>query len=108
MNRKRCHSVVAAASVRRGGRKTMRMQMLKYWWVGLAITLGLATGAQAKSQPHAERWTEKAANEWYAKHPWLVGSNYTPVARRCGRRTRLIARVSIRNSVGRNRLGSTP
>src|SRR5437016_4347054 len=80
MNRKRCHSVVAAASVRRGGRKTMRMQMLKYWWVGLAITLGLATGAQAKSQPHAERWTEKAANEWYAKHPWLVGSNYTPAS----------------------------
>ena len=58
----------------------MRMQMLKYWWVGLAITLGLATGAQAKSQPHAERWTEKAANEWYVKHPWLVGSNYTPAS----------------------------
>ena len=58
----------------------MRMQMLKYLWIGLAITLGLATGAQAKSQPHAERWTEKAANEWYAKHPWLVGSNYTPAS----------------------------
>jgi hypothetical protein len=24
------------------------------------------------------RWTEKAANEWYAKEPWLVGSNYLP------------------------------
>ena len=24
------------------------------------------------------RWTEKAANEWYAKQPWLVGSNYLP------------------------------
>jgi len=58
----------------------MRMQMLKYLWIGLAITLGLATGAQAKSQPHAERWTEKAANEWYVKHPWLVGSNYTPAS----------------------------
>src|SRR2546421_748970 len=58
----------------------MRIQMLKYLWIGLAITLGLATGAQAKSQPHAERWTEKAANEWYAKHPWLVGSNYTPAS----------------------------
>ena len=33
-----------------------------------------------KSPPHAERWTEKAANEWYAKHPWLVGSNYTPAS----------------------------
>jgi hypothetical protein len=58
----------------------MRMQMLKYLRIGLAITLGLATGAQAKSQPHAERWTEEAANEWYAKHPWLVGSNYTPAS----------------------------
>jgi len=25
-----------------------------------------------------QRWTEKAANEWYAKQPWLVGSNYIP------------------------------
>ena len=58
----------------------MRMQMLKYLRIGLAIALGLATGAQAKSQPHAERWTEEAANEWYAKHPWLVGSNYTPAS----------------------------
>lgn len=24
------------------------------------------------------RWTEKQANEWYAKQPWLVGSNYIP------------------------------
>ena len=26
----------------------------------------------------APRWTEKAANDWYAKQPWLVGSNYLP------------------------------
>ena len=24
------------------------------------------------------RWTEKEAAEWYAKQPWLVGSNYIP------------------------------
>src|SRR5262245_36211640 len=24
------------------------------------------------------RWSEKKANEWYAKQPWLVGSNYIP------------------------------
>ncbi|HEX8880196.1 MAG TPA: hypothetical protein VF749_09220 [Candidatus Acidoferrum sp.] len=24
------------------------------------------------------RWTEQKANEWYAKQPWLIGSNYTP------------------------------
>src|SRR5580704_3576414 len=24
------------------------------------------------------RWTEKQANDWYAKQPWLVGANYVP------------------------------
>jgi hypothetical protein len=24
------------------------------------------------------RWTEKDAADWYAKQPWLVGSNYIP------------------------------
>ena len=24
------------------------------------------------------RWSEKSANEWYAKQPWLVGPNYIP------------------------------
>jgi len=24
------------------------------------------------------RWTEQKANEWYAKQPWLIGSNYIP------------------------------
>ena len=26
------------------------------------------------------RWTEKAANDWYAQQPWLVGSNYIPAS----------------------------
>ena len=26
----------------------------------------------------AGRWSEAKANEWYAKQPWLVGSNYIP------------------------------
>ena len=38
------------------------------------IVLTLAGAALA--QP--ARWTEKTANEWYAKQPWLVGSNYLP------------------------------
>ncbi len=25
------------------------------------------------------RWTEQKANDWYAKQPWLVGSNYIPI-----------------------------
>jgi len=24
------------------------------------------------------RWSEQKAEEWYAKQPWLVGSNYIP------------------------------
>jgi hypothetical protein len=30
------------------------------------------------SLAQSPRWTEKAANDWYAKQPWLVGSNYIP------------------------------
>ncbi len=26
------------------------------------------------------RWTEARANEWYARQPWLVGSNYIPAS----------------------------
>lgn len=26
----------------------------------------------------AQRWTEQAAKDWYAKQPWLVGANYVP------------------------------
>jgi hypothetical protein len=29
-------------------------------------------------QNDATRWSAKAANAWYAKEPWLVGSNYLP------------------------------
>ena len=38
--------------------------------IGCVCTLALA-------QP-AGRWSEAKANEWYAKQPWLVGSNYIP------------------------------
>ena len=31
--------------------------------------------SNAFAQP---RWSEKAASDWYAKQPWLVGSNYIP------------------------------
>jgi len=32
------------------------------------------TAAQAQTP----RWSEQKANDWYAHHPWLVGSNYIP------------------------------
>ena len=51
-----------------------------------------------------ERWSEKKANDWYAKQPWLVGANYLPAMRstssRCGRRTHSIRSESIWNSAG--------
>jgi len=39
----------------------------------VAITVLPAANAQ-------ERWPEKTASEWYAKQPWLVGSNYIPAS----------------------------
>ena len=40
------------------------------------IALCLLAGGAAFAQPH--HWTEAEANDWYAKQPWLVGSNYIP------------------------------
>jgi hypothetical protein len=34
--------------------------------------------AARSAAAQSERWTEKAATDWYAKQPWLVGSNYIP------------------------------
>lgn len=34
--------------------------------------------ADSAAAPRSERWTEKQANDWYAKQPWLVGANFTP------------------------------
>lgn len=36
----------------------------------------LSSAPRAESQ--TARWTEQAANDWYARQPWLVGSNYIP------------------------------
>jgi hypothetical protein len=34
--------------------------------------------ANAGARAQAQRWPEPTANDWYAKQPWLVGSNYIP------------------------------
>jgi hypothetical protein len=44
-------------------------------WIKLSLALALALGAHAQEP---SRWTEKAAADWNARQPWLVGSNYTP------------------------------
>src|SRR5665213_2403912 len=44
-----------------------------------ALVLGLAlletVAVLGQGRP---RWTEKQANDWYAKQPWLVGANFIP------------------------------
>ena len=39
-------------------------------WILLAIT----------ALAQAERWSEQKARDWYARQPWLVGSNYNPAS----------------------------
>src|SRR6476646_11468483 len=42
-----------------------------------ALTLCLAP--MLHGQPgNSGRWTEDAANTWYARQPWLVGANFVP------------------------------
>lgn len=42
----------------------------------IPIAVWLLAGGIAFGQ--SARWTEQKANAWYAKQPWLVGSNYIP------------------------------
>jgi hypothetical protein len=42
----------------------------------IAVWLLLAATALAQ----ADRWPEQRARDWYAKQPWLVGSNYNPAS----------------------------
>jgi len=53
-------------------RYTIAVNGMKPYALILPLTI-IAAGAL-----HAQRWTEKQANDWYAKQPWLVGANYTP------------------------------
>ena len=46
--------------------------------LALSLFLALATLTGAQSRAPQDRWSEKAAQDWYAKQPWLVGSNYIP------------------------------
>jgi len=44
----------------------------------IPIILVLAFSNADRSSAQTARWTEEKANAWYAKQPWLVGSNYSP------------------------------
>src|SRR5437667_1649340 len=43
-----------------------------------AIVLGCIWVTAAQPPVRPDRWSEARANEWYARQPWLVGSNYIP------------------------------
>jgi len=44
----------------------------------ILLTLLLLLAVGGATRPQAVRWTEKDAADWYARQPWLVGSNYIP------------------------------
>jgi Cellulase (glycosyl hydrolase family 5) len=48
--------------------------MVKRLLTAVVLILGFAASSPAQKP----RWAEKAANDWYAQQPWLVGSNYIP------------------------------
>ncbi len=56
----------------------MRTVKLSNWRAVLALGLVSLSGAHGQSPQHLPRWSEKQAADWYAKQPWLVGSNYIP------------------------------
>ena len=44
--------------------------------LAILTLLFMANAAAAQTPP--PRWSEAAANAWYAKQPWLAGSDYIP------------------------------
>jgi hypothetical protein len=51
------------------------MNRIKNLFAGMAMIAMVVTAVRAGD---ARRWSEKAANDWYAGQPWLVGTNYAP------------------------------
>lgn len=50
------------------------MTLIKRCFALFVLFLGFGLNSRAQTT----RWTEQAANDWYAQQPWLVGSNYIP------------------------------
>jgi hypothetical protein len=51
------------------------MTGMKGLFAGIAMIGIVATEVRAGD---LQRWSQKAANDWYDRQPWLVGGNYTP------------------------------
>jgi len=56
----------------------MRNRLSQKLFTSFLVLLCNFFSAQQACASQSARWTEKAANDWYAKQPWLVGSNYIP------------------------------
>jgi hypothetical protein len=52
------------------------MKSFPYSFVTLALVGAILVPPEARAQE--PRWPEQKANAWYARQPWLVGSNYVP------------------------------
>jgi Cellulase (glycosyl hydrolase family 5) len=50
---------------------------LRSFVLGISLMLAAAVAVQ-QAPAESNRWTQESANHWYAKEPWLVGSNYLP------------------------------
>ena len=50
---------------------------VRQWRVFGVLALLTSSVLAANGQ---DRWTAEQANDWYAKQPWLVGSNYLPAS----------------------------
>jgi hypothetical protein len=44
----------------------------------ILLALLLLLSSTSLSPAQSPRWTDRRANAWYARQPWLVGSNYIP------------------------------
>jgi hypothetical protein len=57
----------------------MLMESFSRMGTGFLVAL-MFTACAVAQDPTPHRWTEKSATDWYARQPWLVGSNYIPAS----------------------------
>jgi hypothetical protein len=69
---------VQAKSLQKQKKVRMQTPNLSNWAAVIVLGLISLSGAHAQPPQHLPRWSEKQAADWYAKQPWLVGSNYIP------------------------------
>src|SRR5580704_2658533 len=56
----------------------MNRKTIAQLFISLVLALNLTASTLPQEQSRIGRWTEERAKDWYAKQPWLVGSDYIP------------------------------